>query len=126
VQRAVCTLASVIALSACGIGPPSGLLFAHVKGPVTASNESNGYAENGCGESRVVSVFFLLSVGDASVERAKANVSSHPELLHVVSVDYEWTHVLGIGVYKTRVCFYDPGVAPPSGASARDNRGSGG
>lgn len=95
-------------LSGCATGPPGGLLFAHVKGPVTAVNEANGYAANRCSESRVWSFFFLISVGDASIRQAEENATDHPELLHVVSVDYEWTHVLGTGVYKTRVCFYDP------------------
>jgi hypothetical protein len=86
-------------------------LFAHVRGPVAIAGEVSGSGYNHCSEAQVISILYLFSFGDASTAAAKAAGSEHPELVHVTHVDYSWTHVLGTGVYKIRVCFFDPARA---------------
>src|SRR5690349_6406115 len=85
------------------IGPPGGLLFANLKGPVALTSNINESGYNSYGEATAWSFLYLFAIGDASIDKAKRNGSENPELVRVTHVDYEWIHVLGIGRYRLRV-----------------------
>jgi hypothetical protein len=92
------------------LGPPGGILYGHVKGPVAITGEKNDSGYNSHGESSAWTVLYLLSFGDASIDTAKQNGSKNPGQVRVTHVDYEWHHVLGIGKYTLRVYYFDPAV----------------
>lgn len=109
-------MTALVALGGCASphGPPMGLLYSDVKGPVAVTSSGGtdrGY--NGFGEASAVNVFGLFAVGDASINAAKLDGarrtgSNFPQALIVSHVDYQWSNFLGLGRYTARVYFYDP------------------
>lgn len=89
-------------------GPPGGILFANIKGPVAITSSTNTHGYNASGSSNAWTFFYLVSVGDVSFQAAKAAGANTPELVRVTHADYEWLHLLGCGRYKLTVYFYDP------------------
>ncbi len=90
------------------IGPPGGIIFAKLKGPVLMTSVVNNAGYNGEGESHAWTILYVITVGDASIQSAKRNGSKNPELVRLTHADYEWVHFLGCGKYKLKVYFFDP------------------
>jgi hypothetical protein len=112
-------LATLLAGCATSNGPPAGLLFSNVKGPLAvtgAAGDPNNHGFNCSGESKAYTIFGLVTFGDAGIDAAKKSGSHAPFSVVVSHVDYQWVSALGIGQYTTRVYFYDPNRVTPCGS----------
>lgn len=89
-------------------GPPGGLIYSDLKGPVAVTGEASKSGYNGVGVSKACTFLYLFTFGNASIDKAKKNGSKFPERVKVTHIDYEWKHFLGIGIYKLKVYFFDP------------------
>jgi hypothetical protein len=87
-------------LSGCLVAPvmpPHGLLFSSYKSPLFP-DQTEGNAAKQSGESSAVTILYLVTVGDASLDKAVQD----GRLSKVNYVDYEYMNVLGVYQhYKT-------------------------
>lgn len=80
----------VLLLSGCQavMSPAVGLLYADVKGPVTATSSAGSKQGKACARS----ILGIVATGDASIEAAKRAGG----IREVTSVDHHTTNILGI------------------------------
>jgi hypothetical protein len=102
-------IAIAVATTSCASvhGPGGGILYTNLKGPIAVTADAAQHGSNGVGTASATIIFGLFTFGDASIEAAKRQGSTHPELVTVTHVDYEWRQILGIGKFTVRVYFHE-------------------
>ncbi|HEY1170431.1 MAG TPA: TRL domain-containing protein [Verrucomicrobiae bacterium] len=110
--RTIALALAILSLSAgCSTnnGPIGGVLLSNISGPVAVTSDASKWGYNSEGSSSSWNIFGLISIGDASIDKAKRDgASSSFYKIKVTHVDYTWKSFLGVGKYTVKVYFYDP------------------
>ncbi len=98
---AVAVFGLIIALTGCGTGFPTGLVYTEVTLPVCATSDPSIQDYN-VGKASCTKWFGVIAIGDASIGEAKKNGTAGP-ISRVQRIEYHAIDICGCGKYTTIV-----------------------
>jgi hypothetical protein len=102
VLTGIFSISILLLSSGCATGFPNGLIYTHVKLPVTAAPDYSQIKDTKKGTAYCKKFLGLVAWGDASIEAAAKNCPSG-QIKKIQRVEYEAVDCLGCGTYYTHV-----------------------